>query len=406
MKLPWDQVQPGARRALWCHLLWGLGVALADTFVNVYLFRLSRGLKPVFIFQMARNAAVPVGFWLATVLARRRSSAWAYRSGILAYEAFYLVVLLLGRHCLAWLAPLGALLGLAMGAYWLGWWLLVLDLSGDRERDSLTGSAMLGISLAGIAGAPLAGWLVSRFPGVRGYFWLFLLASLIFLAGIAVSWPLAGGPPLGAGGLKRFWRVRHSRAFKHLLWANYLSGIRDGVVTFLAGLLVFDLTRDEVNLGAYAAACGAAGLAGAWMAARAVRPSNRVPSLFLGALGIGLGTWVLALHVGLGNLWVYGLGVALLTPLFSVPLSTAQLKVISESRRLMRRRPDTLTTREVPVALGRVSGNLLLFLFVATAASPALRLIFAGVGLLPLFIALLIRSSLAREPGRGPARAA
>jgi YQGE family putative transporter len=386
-----SKLSPAAKRALLCHVLWTFGLAVADAFVNVYIYRLSKGYHQVAYFQIWRNLMVPIGFALATWLARRSSTSWAFRAGILSYELFYLVVLLLGAQSLQVLPALGCLLGLAMGVYWLGWQVLILDLSQDHQRDAFFSLSNLGCALVTMLGGPLAGWFLSRMPGVEGYRFAFGAASLIFLAAAWVSMPLSTPALPKAGGLRRLWQVTDRGLWRRSLIASGFRGLRDGALIFLVGVLVYEVTGSEANLGSYTALVSALGLGGSYLAGRLTTPSTRRRNLLLGACAVGAGILVLALRVDYTTLLIYGCITALMQPFFDIPYSSVQFMVFGTSKRLERRRADSLTLREVPMAIGRILGNGFLFFFVSAANTPALKAFMVVVGLVPLVVYLIIK---------------
>jgi YQGE family putative transporter len=395
-----------ARRALLSHMLWALGLAVADAFVNVYIYRISgpgQGIHHVAYFQIWRNLLVPVGFVLATALARRTSTAWAFRAGVLAYEVFYMVVLLLGERSLGLLPLLGSLLGLAMGAYWLGWQVMILDLTKDAQRDRFFSASNFGVALAGMTGGPLAGWFLSRFPGVEGYRWVFFAATLIFLSSALVSMPLSTPALPRTRRLKRLWQVAwHSRPWRRVLFSSLFNGFRDGAFLFLVGLLFFMTTGSEASLGAFGLLVSGLGLAGSYLSGRLIQPDNRAKRMMQGAWVITLAILILAWQVNSQTLLLYGCVTAMLGPLFNVAYSSAQFKVVGDHPRLMRRKADGLILREIPIAAGRVLGNVFLFLFVSGANTPQLRLFMVLVGLMPLIIYWIIKPLF--KPGQDQER--
>jgi len=326
-----SDLSPTARRALLAHGLWALGLAVADAFVNVYIFRLSspgQGIHLVAGFQIWRNIFVPVGFWLATLLARRTSTAWAYRAGIGTYLAFYLAVLGFGERSVQVLPLLGVLLGLAMGVYWLGWQVLILDLTRDRERDRFFSAANLLLGMAGMVGGPTAGWFLSRFTGVEGYSWLFAAAALIFMASAMVSMPLESLKLPWASHLGRLWRVAYRTPdWRRLMLSCVLSVFRDGAFLFLIGLLFYVVTGSEAKMGAFGMLVSGLGLAGAWLAGAVTRPENRVQRMAQGAVAVTLAILILAWKVDLTTLVVYGCVTGLMGNLFNVADIKEQVRV-------------------------------------------------------------------------------
>lgn len=395
--IPWKTLSPPAQRLLLCHAFWGLGQALADAFVNIYILRLATSTGPVVNFQLWRGIAIPLGFYLACLLARKTSTAWSYRAGLFGLLGFFVAVLLLGKACLPYAAILGCFQGLALGMYWLGWAMLILDVTGDADRDKFAGTSLLGVGIAGMVGAPLGGWLLSAFGGIEGYFWLFLVTSLVYLTAIGISMDLRTSA-LPKGRLGMMWKVRHPPGSRAVLWSSFLAGIRDGVLVYFVAVLIYQTTGSEARLGSYSGWVAGLGLAGAFLATHVSKPGRRGFWMFLGAACVALGTAGLAWKVTLPTLLIHGTCVALLAPFFLIPYSSTIFKVVGQSKRLLRRRADYFTYREVYVASGRLVANLYLLVVAGGVASVSLRLLLALVGLIPLAMAFIIRSRVETSP--------
>jgi YQGE family putative transporter len=386
---PWKSLNATARRALACHILWAFGQALADSFVNVYLFRLGAGYRPVIEFQLVRAIFIPIGFSVAAWIARRSSTAQAYRIGVLSFLVFFLAILILRDASVNYVLWLGAWQGFAIGLYWLAWGIFALELTGDSVRDQFLSTGLLGLGVVSMLGGPAAGWILSRWIGLQGYFWLFLLAFCVFFSSAILSLSLTS-KPLPAGKLKYIWRIRHPKGWPAILWTSLASGVRDGVLAYLVGLLVYEVSASEAKLGLFNGTMAFLGLIGATLAGRLLSPGKRRWWMLAGACGIALGTAGLAWKVSLSALIVYGTCVALLGPAYQVAYGSTQYKIMGQSRRLMARRADYLIYKEWPIAAGRVLSNLFLLFFLVDARSASLRWVMVMIGLIPLASSLYL----------------
>jgi YQGE family putative transporter len=242
-----------------------------------------------------------------------------------------------------------------------------------------------------MVGGPLAGWFLSSMPGVEGYRFAFGAASFIFLAAAWASMPLSTPALPKAGGLWRLWQVSNRGLWKRSMLAAGFRGLRDGALIFLVGVLVYEVTGSEANLGSYTALVSALGLGGSYLAGRLTSPATRRRNLLLGAFAVGAGILVLAFRVDYTTLIIYGCVTALMQPFFDIPYSSVQFMVFGTSKRLARRSADSLTLREVPMAIGRIVGNAFLFFFVTSANTPALKAFMVAVGLVPLVVYVIIK---------------
>ncbi len=253
------------------HALFIAGVGLSTTFVSVFLFRHGGGLAIVARYHVALFMAFPLGALVAGYVAARSDRIVALRWGVGLHAAFFLGVLALGTRAPGFIWPLGALLGLGMGFYYLGCSVLMLDATEPAGAHRLV-AAIDQARLAGMTITPfLAGWAVDRLPGGHGYRAIFAASVVLFIAAVAFSSRVrrsdAGAVALPLrtallGSPEPRWRA--------YMVAQGWRGVRDGVFLFLAGVLVFERARSEWQLGLFALGTGAlTWLATAWVARRA-----------------------------------------------------------------------------------------------------------------------------------------
>ncbi|MCL6596048.1 MAG: hypothetical protein K6V73_07535 [Firmicutes bacterium] len=352
------------------HVLFVAGVGLSTTFVNVYLWRVGGGLGVVLHYHLALFLALVPGGALGGWIVGRRDRVAALRLGIAAHAVFFLAVLLLGPRSPAFAWPLGALMGVGMGFYYVAASVMVLDLTGEAGAGPLVG-AMDQARLAAMTITPfVAAFAIDRLTPARGYPAVFAASVVLFVAAAAYSQRLAArrdGRPLALGATL----VRPPRPWRRFLFAQGLRGVRDGVFLFLAGILVFERTRSEFELGLFALGSGAV----SWLATRAVavRVGTRRRRMRLMAAGVALSVAAaLSLAFVPGRLGVaaFGLLEALAVPLVAVPFSSESYAIAGADPGGRRRGVGYMVAREVPLNLGRLTGVALLFAVVEGLRRP------------------------------------
>jgi YQGE family putative transporter len=391
VKLPWHSLKPQAKRALLCHALYWLAAMMAPVFLNIYLFRLSQSYQKPALYQLFANGVTPLGFMLGAWLARRRGSASAYRSGLISHGFLFALILILRERCVDLVPLLGLCSGLATGIYWQGWSLFLLDLSGNEQRDAMLGSQQWVYFLAQLIATPLSGRFLSHLGGLEAYSYIFLLAALILAAAVWLSMPLETPPVHGAPGLMRLMLARKPEGWTAMGLSAALFGLVSVSPLFLSLLISFESKGNEAGTGDYAFFIACFGMALAWAVARMGKPHNRLSTLWKASSAVALATLPLVFVRNFTTVLIQGMGMAIGTGVFNVPISSTHFKVIESNPRFRARRADALVIRELWINGGRALGYLFIILAVGNIRSGPLSLFFLVIALSPLLNTWIIR---------------
>lgn len=396
----WSSLGPQARRGLLAHALHWQAVAVGQLYVGVYLFRSGGGYGLPAWHALCSYLAIPLGFWMAAGLTRRRGPGASLRLGLGIYALFQAAILGLGPSAAAWAGSLGALWGLGIGFYWQAWVLLMVDLSQEgRDRDALLALNQAAYFLSSFTGAPLAGWFLARMPGASGYPWAFGASLLLFVAAWACSLGLRGKPHPSGGSLRRLLKVRKPAGWNAGLVSAGLMGFLSVGALFLPMLLSYESGGSEGHGGLYAAATALAGFAATALLARLGQPSRRADFLLWSALAIAGLTLPLAFDRSYALVLLYGLGMAVASSVFNVPLFAVHLSILESSRRFLHRRADAMLLRELPLNLGRALAVGLVLGAVDGLRSGGMTLLLVLLAFTPLLNYATVR------PWVGPRRA-
>jgi YQGE family putative transporter len=364
---------------------------MAFTFINIYLFRLGHGYRDPALFQIWTNGMIPLGFMLGSAIARRRSSAGAYRAGLFFHLVLLLVVLSLRQDCVKQIPLIGTIYGLGAGLYWQGWILMVVDLSDDSTRDSMLGTQQWVYFVSGLTGAPLAGWFLATYSDLQGYNYIFAFSSFFLAAAWAVSLPIQSKPLHGAGSALRLLKARKPKGFWAMNASSALMGLLSVSAMFLSALIAYEAKGNEKGTGSYTFVNAALGFLAAWWMARAGKPASRLRTMWIAAAAVALVTLPLAFHRSFAAILLYGAGMAIALSFYNVPLFSTHLRVLSENPHFHARRADALAIREGAINLGRVAGFAFILAYVGNIGSGALGLFFLAIALTPLLNTWLMR---------------
>jgi YQGE family putative transporter len=353
-----------------------LSVALSNTFVNVYLWKVDRSFTAIGWYNLVIYCTIPLTFIGAGWIAKRLHSVWTLRIGILLHAIFYLIALLGGTFAANLPALLGSIMGLAAGFYWFSFNQLSLQFTQFDSRDRFYGLNGVMGAVAGIIAPPVAGFLISyedRFGGLSGYHVIFGLSLALFVGATFFSMKLhvqVVGEHLHL--LQSFSALRQKRWRLTLLGCS-IYGLRQGVFLFLIGLLMYIATSSELKLGEFVLIQSALSFLAFFVVSRLVKPANRLRFLGAGAVAMALAALLFLLPLKPRNILWYGAVISVCLPFFLVPLQSFIFDAISHLERSQSSRMEHIIVRELFENIGRVTG-ILLFIILVTL-DPSARMI-------------------------------
>jgi MFS transporter, YQGE family, putative transporter len=244
-------------RAAWLLLLVSglaaIATALSGSFVSVYLWKIKHSWFLIAQFHLIHFLVSSLTFLLVGWLMKRIDRVIALRLGMVFLSLFYLTVLLLGMRSVDHVMMLGTLLGLGAGFFWLAYNVLYFEITEKENRDLFNGVNGLIYSVSGIVAPLLSGLMITRIDHFTGYRIIFAISLLVFVIAVLVSFLFkqrsARGEYRLIHVLQRIKEPNHPWCWVNL--AMISQGLREGVFTFLIGLVVYIITKNELTLGAF-----------------------------------------------------------------------------------------------------------------------------------------------------------
>jgi len=361
-------------------------IAFSNTFVNIYLWKIKGDFALIGLYNLLTFVAMPIAFILGGMLVKKVDRVVSIRIGVLVLAIFYSIVLFLGYKTATYALPLGFLLGIGAGFYWLGYNVMYFEITDPENRDLYNGRNGLLASLSGMLSPFIAGSIIKLNP-TGGYRLLFIVSFFLFLIAVVVSFFIKKRELIGVLSLKKPWRdtIRDTRWNKMML-SHYVFGLREGLTGFLVSLLVFIAVASEFRLGIYNFAVSALSLIAYYIAGRLMKREKRIFYSVLGGVMLTLMIFPLFIQFNYFTLFLMGLGSAVFYPLFLIPLTSTTFDLIGEDMEKAKLRVEYIIMREISFSSGRVTGIGLFVLLVLWSS----QLVFIFSLLLLLNGALLI----------------
>ncbi|AIQ46056.1 MFS transporter [Paenibacillus sp. FSL R7-0273] len=386
--------------------LYLLASVLAGTFLNVYLWKARQDYSMIGWFAFSQQVAVGLSFWLAGKWVKEHNKMNALRLGIAVSGIFYLLVLWIGDHASRYIWPLGLTLGVSIGLFWLAFNIIYFEITDARSRDHYNGWMGLLGSLTGIVGPFMSGWLISRLEGQRGYRVVFMVSLSIYAAAAVLSFWLNKRKSEGAYLWLEPWKElrRDGSGWRPVAGALLFQGVREGVFSFLIGLLVYIAAQEESRLGQFALITSAVSLLSYYAAGKWFKPRYRSAGMLAGGILLVAVMIPLLWKFSYGTLLLMGIGTSLVIPLYMLPMTSTSFDLMGESAESASKRVEYVVLRELSLMSGRLLG-MLVFIGVLSVSSSTkvIIILLLCLGASPLGSWLMLRRRLRRaEAGNMP----
>lgn len=367
------QLDKQAILLLTVHGLFMFANALSGTFINVYLWKENKDFALIAWFALITHIMMALTFFIAGKWVKEQDKMFVLRLGVGVSALFYLVVLLMGKHAgFGFVSVLGIVQGLATGLFWLSYNVVYFEITEPHNRDKFNGWAGLLGSFSGIAAPWISGFIITHMKDLHGYRIIFMLSIALFILGVAASFFLKKRDALGAyTWFQPFVRLsKKGNPWRRVVCALAAQGVREGVFTFMVGLLVYLSTKNEMKLGDYTLVVSVVGLFSFWLTGRILRPSYRSRMMLVGVLAmcsiLSLFLWKISYTI----LLLFGITTALVFPLYTIPMTSSVFDIIGKDEESAKQRVEYVVLRELALNAGRIFGIVVFLLLILWKGTP------------------------------------
>lgn len=346
--------------------LYSLSIALSNTFVNVFLWKQSGEFRDIALYNLAIVVMQPLTFILAGKWAKRIDRVFVLRLGVIFLACFYIMVLVINDKAAGFLLPLGGLLGIGYGFYWLAFNVLTFEITEPDTRDFFNGFLGVLTSFGGMIGPILAGWIISTLPNFKGYTVIFSISLGLFIGAVLLSFLLHRRPAHGIYSFKRIYQERkNNRDWKSILHASFFQGLREGSFVFIISVWVFITTKSELALGTFGLVNSAVAFVVYFLATKYIKEKSRNKAILFGGILLYLSIFLLVFELTFNKLIVYAVVIAIAYPILLVPYMSLTYDVIGRAWKAAEMRVEYIVVRELYLNSGRIV-SILLFLTTIT----------------------------------------
>lgn len=355
-----------------------LASALSGTFIGVYLWKASHNYAVLGWFTLLTHLCMGATFWIAGSFVKRGHKMLCLRAGFLLSALFYALVLLLGDASIHYIVWLGLVQGMATGLFWLVFNVIYFELTDPENRDRFNGWTGVIGAVSGMAAPWCSGLLISYMSAEQGYRLIFMISLGVFVGGVVVSFWLRNRKSSGA----YVWSVpinmlRTPReGWLRILGGLTAQGLRESVFGIMIGLLVYMQTGSELKLGNFTLITSGISFVSFYAVGKWIKPAWRSRSMLIGT--ILMTTVIVPFFLGLSytTMLIFGIGTALLMPLYTIPMTSAVFDQIGRDPESVEQRVEFVVLRELALNVGRVTSMSLFLVLIQWSQAPLVLNIF------------------------------
>lgn len=376
---------------------------LSGTFLGIYIWKASHNFVLLGWFTLLTHVFMATTFWLGGYWAKRGRSGTLLRTGIGVSAAFYGIVLLLGKTAVQYVWLLGIVQGLGIGLFWLGFNVIYFEVTDAGTRDRFNGFAGVTGSLVGMVAPWSSGYLISHTAGESGYRYMFMASLGVFAAGILVSLLLRNRKPEGRYDWALPYRIlrKPDNPWRQVTAALIAQGLRESVFAVMIGLLVFIQTGSEMKLGNYSLITQIVAFAAFFAAGKWLKPQWRRMGMLIGSIMMTLVILPFFLGINFTTLLIFGIGVSMFIPLFTVPMTSSVFDLIGTREESVRQRVEYVVTRELALNVGRIGGMIVFITTLSVSRAPAvINWMMLFIGCAPIISWFFMRNRLVPQQGK------
>lgn len=347
------------------HSLFQFGASMAGLFLNLYLWRLTEDLVVNGVYNIVLYATTPLGFALGGWIAKRKDRLVTYRLGILMTALFFLLVIIARENLIPYFMLFALLNGFASGLYWVGYLVLMYDVSTDANRIRYLGLNMVFFNAAGLIGPALAGAIIGWSEGLSGYMIAFSASFALFVMAAIVSLRIRASHSRHKSYYLNLMPLlmRKNSVWMKALLGFFTFGLFQGVMMFLPTILLYQTVGREDWVGYFGVCFSSIIIATGYVLSRKASEAKARLYILMSSSAMSAGAAILLYDVRLWTVIVFMVLFSVSNPLALNTLNTYYYRLIGKLPLKGQLRNEAVVMRESFLNCGRIVSIIFLLLF-------------------------------------------
>ncbi len=400
------------RILLLTNLIYAFVLPVIDVFVAAYVYRHSKNVSMVVVYQLAVYTGIPFTFLINGYLLQHINIKRLYSVGMLLSGISMAIMMSLGQLDMVGVGVAGLMMGMSFGLFWANRDFLALSTTNDSNRNYYYGVETFFYTNTSVIVPFIIGWFIAG-TGMWGWFGgdrdtaYQIVTGFVFLLTICSSILVHRGwfenPPKSDFIFFRF----------HWLWNRMqllaiLKGLAQGYIVTAPAMLVMRLVGQEGELGTITAVGGILSAFLLYLIGRTTKPAHRIVIFTIGLTLFALGGLANAMLFNAAGVLLFTVCLLLGKPLHDIAYFPIQMRVIDTVSAIEKRNKFAyIFNQEFGFFIGRFAGCGL-FILLANYVSDtfALRYALLIVGIvqllsIPVAKGILRGCDATAQPGEG-----
>jgi YQGE family putative transporter len=377
------------------HSIFQFGASMAGLFLNLYLWRLTEDLTVNGIYTIISFIMTPIGFAVGGWIAKRKDRLVTYRIGIFMTALFYLFVIIAQENVVNYYVFFALVNGFAAGLYWIGYLVLMYDVSTDVNRNRYLGLNMVFFNAAGLLGPVLAGTIIGRSENLQGYVMTFAFSFIMFLLAAIVSLRVRATPMRHKSYYLKLMPLlmRKNTVWLKALFGYFVFGLFQGIMLFLPNILLYQTVGREDVVGYLGVCFSSVIIVTGYVMSRKANDDGAQLYILVSSTIVVIGSLFLLYDVRLWTVVIFMVLFSISNPLALNTINSYYYRLIGTLPLKGQMRNELVVVRETFMNFGRIISVMLLLIFSQDLQSNWLPVVLFCTALLQYTIYFLLAKS-------------
>lgn len=267
------------------HFSFLLFTTIPGVFINTFFFRQDGKISTVALYNAISVFGLAIVMQLSSQISLKKSPVFILRIGVVLYNIFYIILLLLQGNAVKYTVLLGILSALANGFYWQSYNELVKITTSEKIFDRVVSLMGMVSSFVNLVVPLISGIIISTFGGQLGYNIIFAISFLFSLCTTFLATKLGDVKIVGVSNLSGTYRyVFSSKKIFGIFAAEFFRGIKNTAYPLFLNIIFFKMITNEAILGLNTTLCGLTAIFSFILAGRIIRPRNRLQCVLISSV--------------------------------------------------------------------------------------------------------------------------
>lgn len=377
------------------HSIFQFGASMAGLFLNLYLWRLTEDLTVNGIYTIVNFIMTPIGFAVGGWIAKRKDRLVTYRLGIFMTALFYFIVIIAQENVVSYYVLFALVNGFAAGLYWIGYLVLMYDVSTDVNRIRYLGLNMVFFNAAGLMGPVLAGTIIGHSENLQGYVLTFTLSFIMFLVAAIVSLRVRTTTMRHKSYYLKLMPLlmRKNTVWLKALYGYFVFGLFQGIMLFLPNILLFQTVGREDVVGYLGVGFSGVIIITGYVMSRRANDEGAKSYILVSSTIVVTGSLFLLYDVRLWTVIIFMILFSISNPIALNTINSYYYRLIGTLPLKGQMRNELVVVKETFMNVGRVISVILLLLFSQDLQSKWLPIVLFCTALLQYSIYFLLAKS-------------